>query len=47
MATQSTIYPNNQSGDLTYELFKSSYVRIILEADGIAWQDNVLASTAH
>ncbi|KAG0156276.1 hypothetical protein PDIDSM_3453 [Penicillium digitatum] len=47
MATQSSIHPDNQAGGLVYEPFESSYVRMILEADGIAWQDNVLASTAH
>ncbi|CAI7667860.1 unnamed protein product [Penicillium crustosum] len=47
MATQSSIHPDSQAGGLVYEPFESSYVRMILEADGIAWQDNVLASTAH
>jgi hypothetical protein len=47
MATQSSIIPNNQASGLTYEPFESNYVRMIVEADGIAWQDNVLASTAH
>ncbi|OQD97744.1 hypothetical protein PENSOL_c011G00951 [Penicillium solitum] len=47
MATQSSIHPDNQAGGLIYEPFESSYVRMILEEDGIAWQDNFLASTAH
>lgn len=47
MATQTFVHPNNQARGLTYEPFESSYVRMILEADGVAWQDNALASTAH
>lgn len=47
MATQYSIRPDNQASGLTYEPFESGYVRMIVEADEIPWQDNILASTAH
>lgn len=47
MATQSSIQSDNQASGLAYEPFESSYVRMIVEADEIAWQDNILASAAH
>ncbi|KAJ6168715.1 hypothetical protein N7497_001558 [Penicillium chrysogenum] len=47
MATQSPTHPDTQVGGSTYEPFESSYMRMIMEADEISWQDNVLASTAH
>ncbi|KAJ5120838.1 uncharacterized protein N7515_010226 [Penicillium bovifimosum] len=47
MATRSSVQSDNHASGLTYEPFESSYVRMIVEADEIAWQDNILASAAH
>ncbi|KAJ5302307.1 hypothetical protein N7508_007170 [Penicillium antarcticum] len=47
MAPQSPIIHYPQTGGLTYEPLESSYIRMILEADEIAWQYNILASAAH
>ncbi|CAP80028.1 Pc12g04010 [Penicillium rubens Wisconsin 54-1255] len=47
MVTQSPSHPDTQVVGSTYEPFQSSYMRMIMKADGISWQDNVLASTAH
>lgn len=43
VSTRSVVLDNN----LHYEPLESRYVRMIIEADEISWQHNVLASAAH
>jgi hypothetical protein len=39
--------PHAQVHDLSYVCLQSSYVRMIVEANVLPWQYNILASTAH
>jgi hypothetical protein len=39
-----TSHPDTQVVGSTYEPFESSYMRMVIEADGISWQDNVLTT---
>ncbi|KAJ6109864.1 hypothetical protein N7486_002099 [Penicillium sp. IBT 16267x] len=47
MATQRPVQSTEHNGGLSYESLETRYVRMMVEADRIPWQYNLMASAAH
>lgn len=47
MATHSPTHSTEHNGGLSYESLETRYVRMMVEADRVPWQYNIMASAAH
>lgn len=47
MATQHPIHDTEHNGGSSYESLETRYVRMMVEADRVPWQYNLMASAAH